>query len=252
MQLKLLNEEACKAEKLFDPFVNEQLTPGKSPALFSDDEVNVGDLEPFPIYMAGGSEEDRKKNFFKAIKIFERDYLHFDREYKMEGRFWYSLYSIHFKNYLINQYPQVKDDVSNFRKIVLKKFDWENYIYKIVLIVEYVTETFDAQEARDKYYHLILDNLDVFNYLIKYSIFRNREFVMNILKIIHNNDLTEVLKSNIDYYKKQGRDERYGRRVIFEFNRRYPVLMSPMMYYENLEETFLEYLNQYRLEERKI
>lgn len=41
------------------------------------------------------------------------------------------------------------------------------------------------------------------------------------------------------------KDTMVGRRVIFEFNKSYPVIMSPMLDKEALKEPFLEYLNYY-------
>lgn len=40
-------------------------------------------------------------------------------------------------------------------------------------------------------------------------------------------------------------DERFGRRVIFELNKAYPVVMSPMLDKEDLKEYFLKYLGYY-------
>ena len=42
-----------------------------------------------------------------------------------------------------------------------------------------------------------------------------------------------------------GKDERYGRRVLFEFNKSYPVVMSPMISKHELEVLFMEYLGYY-------
>ena len=246
MQIKLLTEEACVAEKLYAPFIDNRLNPRHAPNLFSEKEVYLGEVDPFPFYLGRGSETERSNMFRKAIDIFERDYSQLEREYKMDKRFWYSLYLTHFRNYSLNKYPQISEDIKDFKNVLLKKFDWENYIYKIVLITEYVSLTYDDFEEKEFYYDLILRNLDIFNYLIKYSIFRNRVFIMNVFKIIAENDLTESLKSDIEFYKKEGRDERFGRRVVFELNRRYPVLLSPMMSYKKLENVFLDILNKYK------
>ena len=71
----------------------------------------------------------------------------------------------------------------------------------------------------EKYYRLIVDNLDVYNYIIKYEIFRNDKFLINILDIINDNDLGNVLKAKIKDRSDLGKDPRYGRMVIFEFNK---------------------------------
>ena len=42
-----------------------------------------------------------------------------------------------------------------------------------------------------------------------------------------------------------GNDERYGRRVIFELNKRYPVVMSPLMDYQSLKREVIDALDIY-------
>lgn len=59
--------------------------------------------------------------------------------------------------------------MKDFPNIVVKKFDWENYIYKCVLGAKYVKDNTDWDEDRDRYYDLIVENLDVYNYIIKYE-----------------------------------------------------------------------------------
>ena len=92
---------------------------------------------------------------------------------------------------------------------------------------------------------MIVENLDVFNYMIKYEVFRNDKFIINVLDIINDNDLAKVLKAKIKDRPDLGKDERYGRRVLFEFNKTYPVVMSPMLSKDELEELFMEYLGYY-------
>ncbi len=90
-----------------------------------------------------------------------------------------------------------------------------------------------------------MDNLDLYNYIIKYEIFRNDEFLKNILHIIDELDLSKMLKAKIEVHDDLGKDERIGRRVIFEFNKSYPVIVSPMLEKEELKEVFLKYLEYY-------
>ena len=54
-----------------------------------------------------------------------------------------------------------------------------------------------------------------------------------------------MLKAKIKDRPDLGKDERYGRRVLFEFNKTYPVVMSPMLSKDELEELFMEYLGYY-------
>ena len=92
---------------------------------------------------------------------------------------------------------------------------------------------------------LIIDNLDLYNYIIKYEIFRNDKFLINILDIIDEHELTKVMKAKLNDREDLGKDERVGRRVIFEFNKSYPVIMSPMLEKSDLEPIFFEYLSYY-------
>ena len=85
----------------------------------------------------------------------------------------------------------------------------------------------------------------MYNYIIKYEIFRNEKFLLNILDIIDELDLAKVMKAKIKDRPDLGKDERVGRRVIFEFNKSYPVVLSPMLDKESLKEPFLEYLSYY-------
>lgn len=74
--------------------------------------------------------------------------------------------------------------MKGFPNIVVKKFDWENYIYKCVLRAQYMKDNTDCDEDRDRYYGLIVKNVDVYNYIIKYEIFRNNKFLINVMDII--------------------------------------------------------------------
>ena len=142
-------------------------------------------------------------------------------------------------------YPQVGESIKDFHNIVVKKFDLENYIYKCILAAQYVKDNTDNEDDRKKYYNLIVENLDVYNYMIKYEVFRNDKFIINVLDIINYNNLSSILKAKIKDRPDLGKDERYGRRVLFEFNKAYPIVMSPMLEKDELEELFIEYLGYY-------
>ena len=66
-----------------------------------------------------------------------------------------------------------------------------------------------------------------------------------MLDIINDNNLSSILKAKIKDRPDLGKDERYGRRVLFEFNKAYPIVMSPMLEKDELEELFIEYLGYY-------
>lgn len=68
------------------------------------------------------------------------------------------------------------------------------------------------EEDVEKYYDLIVDNLDVFNYMIKHEFFRYDKFIINVRYIL-NDDFAKALKAKIKYRPDLVKDERYGRRI---------------------------------------
>lgn len=201
-------------------------------------------MPDFPIFFAIKNQEERANEYCKMIKIIAEYVITLDRDIYMDERFWHSWLCLYKREYLLNIYPQIKEDYGAFKNIVIKKFDWENYIYKAILIAQYVEENAQA-EKYEYYYRLILQNMDMFNYIIKYEIFRNGKFLINIMDIIAETGLSSILKAKIKNRPDLGKDERYGRRVIFEMNKAYPIVMSPMLDKDMLKEYFLKYLGYY-------
>lgn len=232
-------------DKFYNDFLNDNIN---NEAYLSSKYIELNLVEPFPFYLNIFNEEIRKTEYLKAFHMVNLHYNDLDREITFDPKFWHSLFLINFRSYSLEKYPEICDSKSKFDNIILKKFDWENYIYKILLGVEYIKETTNV-ESYNRYFNLIIDNLDLFNYLIKYSLTRNAIFLKNILDVIHNNDLSEIIKKNIPNRPDLGKDERYGRRVIFEFNRNYPVLMFPTMTYEGIETYFLDFLKIYLIKQ---
>jgi len=247
MEIRLLKAGYKKNEDFYKDFLEDKIKDKEE--YFSDEVVNI-DLAPdFPIYMGVGYEANRKELFLKAFDIVGENYLGLDRDIYFDEVFWHSLLCVYKREYLLEAYPQIEKEEKYFRNIVIRDFDWENYIYKIILGAQYVNDNLVDPDDRIKYYNLIIDNLDLFNYIIKYEIFRNDKFLINILTIIDELDLSKTMKAKIKGRDDLGNDERIGRRVIFEFNKSYPVIMSPMMEKEELKEVFLEYLSYYSPEE---
>lgn len=245
MLVRLLNENYLKSPTLFEDFKANNIA--KNIRYYSEEYFDIKDLSPFPIYMAIKDIDIRNEEYFEAFKIFESEYLDLDGEMVFSERFWHSLYMLNFRKYIIEKYPTVLTNKSDFDTIIAKKFDWENYIYKIVLASKYINYVFpESISDRNKYYGFIIENLDLYNYLIKYRVFRNSNFIINILKIVEDTDTSKLLKEKIKGREDLGDDERYGRRVIFEFNKSYPVVMSPLMDYSSLKGQFLKNLDKYR------
>ena len=243
MEIRLLKKGYKNNEQFYKDFLEDNIRTNDD--YFSGEVINIDGMPDFPIYMAKGNESEKKKLFLEAFEVISNSYLNTDRDVHFEEVFWHSLFAVYKRDYLLEKYPEIKDSLNNFNNIVLKKFDWENYIYKCVLGAQYVNDNVEDEEERIRYYGLIFDNLDVYNYIIKYEIFRNEKFLLNILDIIDELDLSKIMKAKIKDRPDLGKDERIGRRVIFEFNKSYPVVLSPMLDKESLKEPFLEYLSYY-------
>lgn len=243
MEIRLLNKDCLKKKEFYKDFLEDKIV--ENDEYFSDKVVHIKEAPDFPIYMGKASEEEKVRLFKQAFEIMADCYLDTDRDIHMNEMFWYSLLCVYKRDFLLREYPQIGESMKDFQNIVVKKFDWENYIYKCVLGAQYVKDNTDCDEDRDRYYDLIVENLDVYNYIIKYEIFRNDKFLINVMDIIDGRGLAKVLKAKIKDRPDLGKDERYGRRVLFEFNKAYSVVMSPMLEKDELEELFMEYLGYY-------
>lgn len=241
MEIRLLKKGYKNNEQFYKDFLCNQIKNKNE--YFSGDVVFVDEIPDFPVYMAKGSEAKKKELFLHAFDIISKYYLNTDRDIHFNEVFWHSLLCVYKREYLLEQYPQLKDGVNYFNNIVIKDFDWENYIYKCILGAEYINDNKEGSER--KYYELIIDNLDIYNYIIKYEIFRNDKFLINILDIINDLQLSKILKSKIKDRDDLGKDERVGRRIIFEFNKSYPIILAPMIEKKELQDIFLKYLSYY-------
>lgn len=242
MQISLLTDDYKNDELFYQTFLNDGLWQSE---YLSSEILNIPEKLPdFPIFFAIRDKDIRETEYSKMIKIVADHVIQLDRDIFMDEKFWHSWLCLYKRDYLLETYPQIRDDYQTFKNIVIKKYDWENYIYKAVLIAQYVDDWVEL-DKHDHYYHLILQNMDMFNYIIKYEIFRNGRFLINIMDIIEETGLGKVLKARIKDRPDLGNDERYGRRVIFELNKAYPIVMSPMLDKEKLKEYFLKYLSYY-------
>lgn len=243
MEIKLLSEDYKRNDTLYEDFLNDSLN--MSADYMSEKSVFIDTVPDFPVYIAKGTNELKRSQFHEAILILKNNYIQTDRDMHLNELFWHSLLVTKKREYLLDNYPQIKKSKTEFNKIVLKKFDWENYIYKCVLAAEYINDFKMSKEEESKYMDLIYDNLDVYNYTIKYSIFRNAQFIINLLTVIDQENLSEIFKAKIKDKPDLGKDERYGRRVIFELNKNYPAIMAPVLSVNELKSEVLSALNIY-------
>lgn len=244
MEIRLLNEGYGKDDLLYDDFINNNISTSAS--YFSDKSVYIKEAPDFPIYIGKGTNSEKREHFREAISILTKYYISTKRDVHLNGLFWHSLLISKKREYLVQHYPQILEDRKTFNNIVLKAFDWENYVYKCVLAAEYINDAaFESEEEKFKYIDLIYSNLDIYNYTIKYSIFRNSKFIINLLTVIDQEDLSIIFKAKIDNRPDLGKDERYGRRVIFELNKNYPIIMSPFLEVDELKEEVMKALEIY-------
>lgn len=243
MEIRLLADGYKTSETLYQDFLADKINEKED--YFSNETVYIREVPDFPIYIAKGSEEEKKQKFLEAFKVMSHSYLNTERDLLLDEKFWHSVLLTRKQNFILTNYPEVEKGKSTFNNIVLKKFDWENYIYKTILGAQYINDNISDEDERQRYYELIIENLDLYNYIIKYEIFRNDKFLINILTIIDELKLSKTLKAKIKGREDLGNDERVGRRVIFEFNKSYPVVMSPLLEKKELKELFMEYLSYY-------
>jgi hypothetical protein len=242
MEIKLLSDEYINGDNIYQDFINN--TIGSCDEHFSGESIWIDHAPDFPIYM-NVQAKDRKALYLKAFNSMSDFYLKTPRDTHFDAIFWYSLLLTHKREFLLNNYPETKMSEKSFRNIVLKKFDWENYIYKSVLAAQYISDNVDTDEERERYYSLIVNNLDLYNYIIKYEIFRNEKFLITVLDIVDENNLSEILKAKVKGREDLGEDERVGRRIIFELNKSYPVILAPTLSKEELEIHFMKHLETY-------
>lgn len=242
MEIKLLADDYINGDDIYQDFINNNI--GSCDEHFSGESIWIDHAPDFPIYM-NVQTKDRKALYLKAFNAMSDSYLKAARDIHFDAMFWYSLLLMHKREFLLNNYPEIKMSEKNFRNIVLKKFDWENYIYKSVLAAQYISDNVNTNEERERYYSLIINNLDLYNYIIKYEIFRNEKFLINVLDIVDENNLSEILKAKVKGREDLGDDERVGRRIIFELNKSYPVILAPTLSKEELEVHFMKHLDTY-------
>ena len=243
MEIRLLKKGYKNNEQFYQDFLEDKINSNDD--YFTNDFVTISDAPDFPIYMGRGSEEEKKRDFLQAFEVMASSYIHTDRDLHLEEIFWHSLLVTKKRDFILDHYPVVKTGIKQFENIVIKPFDWENYIYKCVLATEYIEDLIEDPEKKKHYYHLVLENLDIYNYMIKYAIFRNGDFLIKILTIIDDLQISTILKEKIKDRPDLGKDERYGRRVIFELNKKYPVVMSPLLDIETLKQEVILALSYY-------
>jgi len=68
---------------------------------------------------------------------------------------------------------------------------------------------------------------------------------MKFFSVIEEEDLSNKMKEKIKHRTDLGKDERYGRRILFELNKNYPIIMSPFLEKEELRNEIYKALKIY-------
>ena len=244
MKIRLLKNGYEANENLYKDFMNNRIDFNAD--YFSDEYIELGgDLSLFPIYMARLDDDIQVEEYKKAVYTIMEDYLDYGRDVYMNEILWHSLIMYHC-DYLIEKYGDLINSHNNFKNIIIKKFNWESYIYKCIIMAEYLyNSSLDSKEDYDYYIQLFVENMDVFNYIIKYAIFKNDIFLLNFFKVIDELDISSIMKAKIKDLDLPEKDPRYGRRVIFELNKNYPAVMAPFMTSTDLADEIIKALSLY-------
>lgn len=245
MKVNLLFDGYKSNKNIFYDFKNDTISLDKD--YFSEEFILIENAPDFPIYMGALIKGDKKGMFREAIITLMKDYIPLDRSIHLNENFWHSLLILEKREYIIDNYPRVLESYKNFQNIVFKNFDWENYIYKCVLAAEYIydSEFINSAEDAEHYIHLIYENLDIYNYIIKYRLFRNSDFIIKFLTVIDQENLSQKMKAKLPEHPQLGKDERYGRLVFQELNNSYPVINSPALSIEELTSEINRILSMY-------
>lgn len=243
MKIKLLKEGYKKDENIHDDFINDRISENGH---VSEEYVIIDECPDFLPHLGHlpAKSERKREEFIKSAKIIGNEFLKYNRDDVFNERFWHSYFCIYKRELLMKEYGDKILSEKVFKKAIFKNFDWENYIYKYIIAAQYIGDNVSERE-HDKYYNLILDNLDVFNYIIKYNIFRNDSFLIKMLDIIDEVKLSSIMKSKIKNRPDLGSDERYGRRVVYEFNKSYPIVPAPVLSKNDIKAYTKKFLAMY-------
>jgi hypothetical protein len=239
MKIRKLNPEIIRKPEIFEYYIGNY---DDVENIFLDEYYDV-ELSPenlfFPIYVPPA----KKEQYFQALTTMRDNYLKLGRDILLDANFWYSLFLNKLKDQLKKEYPSTLESEKDFRNIILKPFNWENYVYKFIFGAEYIQEMIPDVEEQNKYFNLLADNVDVYNYILKSKIFKNSEFLIKFLKTILKTNSSDILKKKIDL--SNGKDERMGRKIIYEFAKNYPTVFVHALDENEFEDYFKKCLNYY-------
>jgi hypothetical protein len=225
-------------------FSKDQLI--KEDSLFENEFYYLSGFEYFDPYVGSLTTDTYVQKMMRLFKNVSNviDSYSIPSNYYEDGTFWKSTFLTLYREELNNNYPAIIRDETTFNNVIGKKWGWENYIFKAILVKKYLpyAENFFTKE---EFYETVAENIDVFNYLVKGPIFRNDKFIVKILKIIKDEDLVSLSKRKIQNRPDLGSDERIGRRAIYEMNKIYPIIMVHNLEIDQLKEIYIKSIRKY-------
>jgi hypothetical protein len=245
MRIKKIDKRFFDSKELRDIYVSGSLMDHYE--LLLDDHYDTGDYEIkyFNPYAGNVKSPSIDQIWMNLISAVEECMENVPARLYEDGSFWFSLFLTRFQLELLEDYPQLKSSSKPLKNILLKQFNWENYIYKAVVIVKLKRAAL-KRFGNDEIVNLILDDLDLFNYLIKSPLFRNLDFILNIFELTRRSSFPVKLKSQIKSEKYKQKDKRFGRRIVYELNKVYPVLFVQKFEIDELGNKMNEIIRQYQ------
>lgn len=240
MRIRLLNDGYLESEELYNHFIKNSIDYDAE--YFSNTYIDVDiDAVDFPIYYGMGQKDVKLMYLLESVEKIYDNYLNLPLDILYNSRFWHSLI-IDKRDYVMELYgDEILKSYSRYRNIVMRKLDWENYIFKSIYIARALKEIEIPRENFKDFITKIFNNFDAFNYLLKTSIFVNPKFTHMFINAIENKSLSEAMKKR----KKNDRDDGVSRLVIQELNLNYPMQIPHLLNQEELDEEVERLCNKY-------
>lgn len=239
-EIYLLKEPIVNKLDFYNSFLRNTL---KEDGFFTDTRVKVPDLDEFLTY-SGNANKNSSKILGDLIKIMMYNFIDLKQEIYMSQNFWMSYLVSKLRMSLFRNYPSISENFNTFRLIVLRKFDWENYLYKAAIFANVLNDKLQNKDLLDDYIDVILNNMDLFNYILKLTSLRNDNLIYNMITLLYENKDSE-LSSFLKFRSREdiNKDDSPGRLVLLEFNTTYPAILFPMLNYDEFKKIFLNYID---------
>ncbi|WP_311480700.1 hypothetical protein [uncultured Anaerococcus sp.] len=238
IKIYLLRKDITDFYNFHDSFVAGRLDKD---GYFTENFVDVPPVEDFIPY--AGNADNNSEVLKNLIYVMINNFIELNQDIYMNESFWRSYLVQKLRMPLIKKYPKLAHDYNLFDRIVLRKFNWENYLFKAATYGIVLSDRVGDPVLLDEYIDIICDNMDLFNYILKLKALKVDNFIYNTIKFMHefkDTDLGSFLK-----YRSQAeinKEDSAGRIVLTEMNTAYPSILFPMLDYDDFKDIFFKYL----------